>query len=378
MKILFVQKEGGIFGAENYQLKIIPELIRRGYTIHFLRLYTNYQGGKGGRFIDLLNSFGVKTFENNIGRFINPVNLFRINQIIKSEKYDLIHTHLIHADIHLALIKLLLNRKMKVVSTKHGYDNAFTAKHGFNPGKQTRTPYFVISRFAENLMTKSFTITNSLRNFFIQTGLTTAAKMSTIHYGFDFTPPELSWVDERFRIFQKQLVIAGRLVRFKGHRFVIEAMPEIVRQNPDAGLVIVGSGELEAELKALVSELQMDKHVRFTGYSSDVVKWMYNSQVVCVPSISEGFGVVLLEAFNCSKPVVAFDVPACNELMQHNKTGLLVEPFDTAMLSKTICKLLNEPQEADDIGRAANRMLKEYFTLKRMTDQTESFYKSVN
>lgn len=378
MKILFVQKEGGIFGAENYQLKIIPELIRRGYTIHFLRLYTNYQGGKGGRFIDLLNSFGVKTFENNIGRFINPVNLFRINQIIKSEKYDLIHTHLIHADIHLALIKLLLNRKMKVVSTKHGYDNAFTAKHGFNPGKQTRTPYFVISRFAENLMTKSFTITNSLRNFFIQTGLTTAAKMSTIHYGFDFAPPELSWVDERFRIFQKQLVIAGRLVRFKGHRFVIEAMPEIVRQNPDAGLVIVGSGELEAELKALVSELQMDKHVWFTGYSSDVVKWMYNSQVVCVPSISEGFGVVLLEAFNCSKPVVAFDVPACNELMQHNKTGLLVEPFDTAMLSKTICKLLNEPQAADDIGRAANRRLKEYFTLKRMTDQTESFYKSVN
>lgn len=378
MKILFVQKEGGIFGAENYQLKIIPELIRRGYTIHFLRLYTNYQGGKGGKFIDLLNSFGVKTFENNIGRFINPVNLFRINQIIKSEKYDLIHTHLIHADIHLALIKLLLNRKMKVVSTKHGYDNAFTAKHGFNPGKQTRTPYFVISRFAENLMTKSFTITNSLRNFFIQTGLTTAAKMSTIHYGFDFTPPELSWVDERFRIFQKQLVIAGRLVRFKGHRFVIEAMPEIVRQNPDAGLVIVGSGELEAELKALVLELQMDNHVRFTGYSSDVVKWMYNSQVVCVPSISEGFGVVLLEAFNCSKPVVAFDVPACNELMQHNKTGLLVEPFDTAMLSKTICKLLNEPQAADDIGRAANRRLKEYFTLKRMTDQTESFYKSVN
>ncbi|MFN8334839.1 MAG: glycosyltransferase family 4 protein [Cyclobacteriaceae bacterium] len=378
MKILFVQKEGGIFGAENYQLKIIPELIRRGYTIHFLRLYTNYQGGKGGKFIDLLNSFGVKTFENNIGRFINPVNLFRINQIIKSEKYDLIHTHLIHADIHLALIKLLLNRKMKVVSTKHGYDNAFTAKHGFNPGKQTRTPYFVISRFAENLMTKSFTITNSLRNFFIQTGLTTAAKMSTIHYGFDFTPPELSWGDDRLRIFKKQLVIAGRLVRFKGHRFVIEAMPEIVRQNPDAGLVIVGSGELEAELKALVSELQMDDHVRFTGYSSDVVKWMYNSQVVCVPSISEGFGVVLLEAFNCSKPVVAFDVPACNELMQHNKTGLLVEPFDTAMLSKTICKLLNEPQAADDIGRAANRRLKEYFTLKRMTDQTESFYKSVN
>lgn len=377
MKILFVQKEGGIFGAENYQLKIIPELIRRGYTIHFLRLYTNYQGGRGGKFIELLNSFGVKTFEINIGRFLNPMNLFRINQIIRSEKYDLVHTHLIHADIHLALVKLLLHRKLKVVSTKHGYDNAFTARHGFNADKQTLTPYFMVSRFAENRMTKSFTITNSLRNFFIQTGLTTPGKMSTIHYGFDFTPPDLSWVEDRFRLFERQFVIAGRLVRFKGHRFVVEAMPEIIRQNPDAGLVIVGSGELEAELKAMVSHLHMNDYVRFVGYSNEVVKWMYNSQVVCVPSISEGFGVVLLEAFNCSKAVVAFDVPACNELMEHNKTGLLVEPFNTTILSQTICNLLEEPEVADKIGRAANSRLKEYFTLKRMTDQTELFYKSI-
>lgn len=377
MKILFVQKEGGIFGAENYQLKIIPELIRRGYTIHFLRLYTNHQGGKGGRFIELLNSFGAKTFEINIGRVINPLNLIRINRIIKNGQYDLVHTHLIHADIHLALVKMLLNRRLKLVSTKHGYDNAFTAKHGFNPDKQTLTPYFALSRFAERRMNKTFTVTNSLLNFFIKTGLTTADKMSTIHYGFDFALPEASWKEDRFKLFKKQIVIAGRLVKFKGHRFVIEAMPEVIRKHPDAGLVIVGSGEMENELKALVKSLEMERYVTFTGYSNEVTRWMYNSDIVSVPSISEGFGVVLLEAFNCSKLVVAFNVPACNELMEHRKTGMLIDPFNVSQLSASLVELFEDPSMANAIGAAAHKRLKEYFNLKRMTDQTAEFYNTI-
>lgn len=377
MKILFVQKEGGIFGAESYQLKIIPELLKRGHTIHFLRLFTNFQGGKGGRFIDLLDSFGVKTFEINIGRVINPINLFKINHIVKNGQYNLVHTHLIHADFHLALVKMFFNRKLTLVSTKHGYDNDFTARFGFNPDKQTLTPYFAISRFAERRMNKTFTVTNSLRNFFIKTGLTTADKMSTIHYGFDFPLPETSWTESRFRLFSKQLVIAGRLVKFKGHRYVIEAMPEVVRKHPDAGLVIVGSGELEAELKTMVKNLNLERYVIFTGYSSEVIRWMYNADSVVVPSISEGFGVVLLEAFNCSKPVVAFNVPACNELMEHRKTGMLVEPFNIAQLSDTLHEVLENPEWAREIGITAHKQLKAYFTLKRMTDQTVEFYKSV-
>lgn len=374
---MFVQKEGGIFGAENYQLKIIHELLVRGYTIHFLRLYTDRQGGKGGRFIELLKSYGVKTFEINIGRVINPGNLVKINLIIQAGQYNLVHTHLIHADIHLALVKMLFNRKLKLVSTKHGYDNDFTAKHGFNPDKQTLTPYFVISRFAERRMNKTFTITNSLRNFFIKTGLTTADKMSTIHYGFDFVLPEASWKEARFKIFKKQIVIAGRLVKFKGHRYVLEAMPEVIRKHPDAGLVVIGSGELDEELKMLTKSLDLERHVIFTGYSNEVARWMFNSDIVCVPSISEGFGVVLLEAFNCSKPVVAFDVPACNELISHRKTGMLVEPFNVPKLSGTIIELFENPTLSTEVGAAAHKRLKEYFTLKRMTDQTVEFYNSV-
>lgn len=377
MKILFVQKEGGIFGAESYQLKIIPALISRGFEIDFLRLYTDYQGGKGGRFIDILRSHGVKTYEINIGRVINPLNLIRINRIIRQGKYDLVHTHLIHADLHLALTRIFLNPSLRIVSTKHGYDNAFTARHGFDPARQTLTPYFLLSKFSERFMIRSFTISRAIRNFFLKTGLSSEKKMSMIHYGFDFEASAQNWIAKEYRLFEKQLIIAGRLVRFKGHRFVLEALPAILKKYPEAGLVIAGSGDMEGELKALAHSLGIAARVAFIGYTSDVPRWMFNSDVVIVPSISEAFGVVLLEAFNGCKPVVAFDVPACNELIRNGETGFLVEPYNTAKLGDTIMAILDDPERGKSVGLAAQAVLRSYFNLNRMVEETIQFYKSI-
>ena len=149
MKILFVQKEGGIFGAENYQLKVIPGLLAKRIHIEFLRLYTDHQGGKGGEFIERLNQLGVKTYEVNIGKYPTPRVLNQIKRIANNDGYDLVHTHLIHADFYLALVKSFLGLKTRLVSTKHGYDNNFTSRFGFDASKQTKTPYFLISKWAE-------------------------------------------------------------------------------------------------------------------------------------------------------------------------------------------------------------------------------------
>ncbi|NVK85521.1 MAG: glycosyltransferase family 4 protein, partial [Cytophagia bacterium] len=217
MKILFVQKEGGIFGAENYHLKVIPRLLAEGVEVDFLRLYTDYQGGKGGEFINRLNSIGVKTYEVNIGKYPKLGTLKEIRKIA-NDGYDLVHTHLIHADFYLALIKTFLGLKPVLVSTKHGYDNTFTSKFGFDASKQTNTPYFLLSKWAEKRMKASFTISQGLRNFFIQTGLSKPERMRIIHYGFDMPENYLSKGKEDYRQAPKQIIIAGRLIAFKGHK----------------------------------------------------------------------------------------------------------------------------------------------------------------
>lgn len=377
MKILFIQKEGGIFGAENYQLKIIPALLAKGIEIEFLRLYTDYQGGKGGDFIDRLIAMGVKTHELNIGRIPKISSLRKIKKLIHQNEFDIVHTHLIHADLHLSLIKLFLGGiKCAWVSTKHGYDNNFTAQNGFEASNQKKTPYFLLAQLSERLCDQSFTISHGLRNFFIKTGLAKEEKMKLIHYGFDFPDTSDDLLDPNFKLFEKQIIIAGRLVGFKGHHYLIEAMQKLCTQEPDAGLIIVGSGELEEELKQKTKDLKLEDHIHFAGYSKEVIKWMYNSDLVAVPSISEGFGVVFLEAFNCKKPVVSWDVPAGNELMKEGKTGYLVAPYNTQALADKMTYVLNHPTGAQEVGVKAYEELKNYYNLKRMTKETVEFYQS--
>ena len=375
MKILFVQKEGGIFGAENYQLKVIPGLMAHGIEVEFLRLYTDYQGGKGGAFIDRLHDMHVKTFEVNIGKWPTPKVLRQIKNIANQGNYDVVHTHLIHADFHFALIKTFMQLKPILVSTKHGYDNNFTSRFGFDASKQKNTPYFLISRWAEKRMKASFTISHGLRNFFIATGLTQSTKMRLIHYGFDLPDHAKSKGQEKFRYAPKQLMIAGRLVGFKGHRYLIEAMSQLKeRFGNDVKLLIAGTGELEQELKEQVTQFDLHENIDFLGYSTDVGALMANSDVVVVPSVSEGFGVVFLEAFAAKTPVVAWDVPAGNELMEHGQTGYLVAPYEVDALAQQLIDILENPNHQNPIVKAAHERLKSYFNLDRMVGETIRFY----
>lgn len=375
MKVLFVQKEGGIFGAENYQLKVIPGLLDQGINIEFLRLYTDHQGGKGGEFINLLNAIGVKTYEVNIGKFPTPKVLRHIKTIANGGQFELVHTHLIHADFHLALIKTFMKLKPVLVSTKHGYDNAFTSKFGFDASKQTNSPYFLISKWAEKRMKSSFTISNGLRNFFVNTGLTKSEKMRLIHYGFDMPENYLKKGESEFRRSPFQIIIAGRLIAFKGHRYLIKAMTRVVKVfGKDVKLLIAGTGDLELELKDQTKQLGLEDNVDFLGYRNDVGAIMANSDVVVVPSVSEGFGVVFLEAFSAKTPVVAWDVPAGNELMEHCMTGYLVPPYAVNLLAEQLIEILNTPEEQDLIVEAAYQRLKNYFNLERMVNETIEFY----
>lgn len=377
MKILFVQKEGGIFGAENYQLKVIPGLLAQGIQIEFLRLFTDYQGGVGGEFIKRLQKFGVTTHEVNIGKYPTLRVLKQVQKVANKGDYDLVHTHLIHADFHLALIKQFFGLKPVLVSTKHGYDNEFTSKYGFEASKQTKTLYYLISRWAERRMKASFTISHGLRNFFIETGLSNSDKMQLIHYGFDLPEHFKLKGEQKYRLASKQIIIVGRLVAFKGHRYLIEAMA-LLKQifGSEVKLLIAGTGPLDNELRAQVNSLDLVDSVVFLGYSKSVGAFMANSDVVAIPSISEGFGVVFLEAFAAKTPIVSWNVPAGNELMDHGRTGYLVPPYDVNALVDQLIEILNGLDKQGHITQQAYEHLKNYFNSSRMIKETVEFYEN--
>jgi glycosyltransferase involved in cell wall biosynthesis len=162
------------------------------------------------------------------------------------------------------------------------------------------------------------------------------------------------------------LLTVGRLVGYKGHRWLIDAMKKI-----EGTLWIVGTGPLEDQLRRQVSESVLNERVQFLGNVADAdLPALYQAcDIFVLPSITpnEAFGIVQLEAMACGKPVVSCDlksgVPWVN---QHNVTGFVVPPRDSERLGKAIQQLANDPALAKQLGEAGRQRVAAELTEEKM------------
>ncbi|UTW60667.1 glycosyltransferase family 4 protein [bacterium SCSIO 12741] len=375
MKILHVHNITGIAGSENYLLQILPLLKNEGIEVHFLCIYPGKKTEIIDVFIGKLEKHGIKVHSIPFGLILYPLFFYRIKALISKEGYDIVHSHLIHADLFLSFYKRFFDRKLRIVSTKHGYDEWYNNKHGFDPEPGASNLYFKLARWAETRMTRSFAISRGLQNLYVGLGICEPEKTDLIYYGFEF--PTSHNPDPEKRFSPNQLVIVGRLTGFKGHRFAFQAIKKVAEVIPDVELIVVGSGALEEELKQQVVDLGVEKYVRFLGYQPDGRSFMESSDVVLIPSVSEGFGVVVLEAFSTSRPIVSFDVPSLNEHLKHEESGIIVPPYDTNAYADAIIDLLQNPEKRDRIGKNGLKILQTKYTPKRMVRETIEFYEKV-
>jgi len=145
---------------------------------------------------------------------------------------------------------------------------------------------------------------------------------------------------------------------------------------PDIKLVILGHGDQDLidELKLFAEENQLQDHIEFLGFQSNIYDYLAHSDLMVVPSIAEGFGLVFLEAMNANLPIIGFDVPATNEIIKHNETGMVIPPYDTLKMAETIIHLLEHPNILQTLGDNAKQNLSTYFCLDRMVSETINFY----
>jgi glycosyltransferase involved in cell wall biosynthesis len=376
-RILFVQKIEGLAGSETYYLNILPELVRRGFDVEFLNVVRvrdleNIQG-----FIEKLRAAGVKASVIHYGLGLSLPLLKAIRKHIERGGYDLVQSNLIHADVWLALVKRLWLPKLLLVSMKHGYDEKFQTTHGFDPAKLRMDLFAILTRFAATQADRVVSISHGLRRLLVEGQLVPEEKALVIPYGFDFkaAPSELEPGAARFG--HPQLVIVGRLVPVKQHRLILEALPRLIAAHPKLSLVLVGNGPLENELKALAEAVGVSDHVVFTGFRRNAHDYIRDSDALILPSSSEGFGAVILEAWHNSKPVIAFDVPAPNEIITHGRDGILVEPNRPEELEAQLISALSDPVRLSGMGMAGLETYRTQYTLDKMVDATTALYGSL-
>lgn len=173
---------------------------------------------------------------------------------------------------------------------------------------------------------------------------------------------------------RKVLFTLGTLKRRKGHRFLIEAMADVVETHPEALCVIGGQGAMRRNLERQVRELGLDDHVEVLGYvpESEVDVWMNACDVFCLPSLSEGNPTVMFEALGCGKPYVGTAVGGVSEVITTEDYGLLCEPADPEALTAILTEALSRDWDARGI-----RAYAEAFTWKNVTSEIESLYATV-
>jgi glycosyltransferase involved in cell wall biosynthesis len=164
----------------------------------------------------------------------------------------------------------------------------------------------------------------------------------------------------------------ARLSEQKGHRDLIAAAPHVLERHPDVGFMVVGDGELRAELEELAKPL--GDRFQFLGARDDVPGLLPSFNVFAFPSRFEGLCLAVIEAQAAGVPVVATPVGGIRETVIDGETGWLVPPRDPDALAERISWVLDNPSEASRVAVEARRRVLERFSVERMVAETLALY----
>jgi glycosyltransferase involved in cell wall biosynthesis len=359
LRVLHVHKLRGVSGSENHLLALLPALREAGLDARFLGLDVP---GTSDEFYERLDAAGVPHRQVRCGADVSPRMARDVLRAVQAERPQLLHTHLVHADVYGTTAARIL--RIPYVSTRHNDDRYLLG------------PFRYVDRFFARGATRLIAISGAVREFLVAAGHD-RRKLVTIHYGLDELPrarseptPEQAGIPDCVPL----LLAVGRLIAQKDHASLVDAFAVVRERHPDARLAILGSGPLEAELRAQIAQLGLQEAVVLPG-RVEIRDWLARADVFVHSSRWEGFGIVLLEAMLASLPIVATRVSAVPEVVADGETGLLVDAGDAAGLAAALERLLSEPALGRRLGDAGYARARAEFSVARMTERTLAVYR---
>jgi len=284
--------------------------------------------------------------------------LFRqIRKIIKQQQITHIHCgRVIHEGVTAWLLKLMTGTPY--LCYVHGEDVETAATSG-----EHNLMVKQVCKHAERLICNSHNSANIVKRL----NYAGDDKIEVLHPGVDaslFVPLAADDAFKRQMAWQcrKVIITVGRLQERKGQDMMIRATALLKQQFPEILYVIIGRGECLESLKALTAELGLDDHVQFLTEVTDpqMIQCYQQSDVFILPNRTigndiEGFGMVLVEAQSCGKPVIAGDSGGTRETMLINQSGFVIDCTDAQLISTTVAVLLANPKHSVQMGNIGRK-----------------------
>lgn len=303
-----------------------------------------------------------------IFEFINAIRL------IKKEKMQLIHAHWI---IPQGFVALLLNKTFHIpyLVTTHGGDIY---------GLQNKLLYFVKKTVLQNAK-KITVVSNAIKEEIIHT-IDPRLSIEVLSMGVDsqlFNPSKFDRaIKLKYKVSGPLLLFVGRLAEKKGVRYLLEAMPAIIKEFPNIVLLIVGEGTIKDELEGLAIFLGISKNVFFVGGipNTELPKYYATADIFIGPSIqiddgdTEGLGLTFVEASFSGCIPVGTNIGGISDVIENNKSGILVPQKDPQSIADTVVKLLHDKKLARNLKSYGSKNLVKKFDWKYITQHYSQIY----
>jgi glycosyltransferase involved in cell wall biosynthesis len=178
------------------------------------------------------------------------------------------------------------------------------------------------------------------------------------------------------------LLTVAKLTDHKGHRFLLEALPEVIHRVPNVVVALAGDGELREMLERQAEQLGVQSHVRFLGFRNDVYDLIHAADVFVLPSHLEGLCSTLIDVMLAERTIVTTTAGGIPDLVGGDEPGAapvawMVPPRDPKALAKGLLRSLASPQECARMQKQARRRAEERFTTDNMVEATLMVYRDV-
>ena len=367
-------------GAQKAMLTLARGLQQRGHVVTVATMYDKaeyvplFRQHYGVNIIDLRMKPPKKAFKVQTIKAVLQ-GLRRLMQLIRREKFDVIQTFTHYSNVIGPIIAWLTGVKVRISSQRNVLVN--------------HPMWFLwLDRVIANsfLVQKMVAVSEDTRRFAIRRQGIKSSKLVTIYNSIDtdyFQPLTSSEEKQALRVnlsvadTERIVLTVAKLHPQKGHCYLIQAIPSILKRFPNVRFLFAGEGELFEDLKNLVKQTGIVSAVSFLGVRQDIPQLLSLSDVFVLPSLWEGMPNAVLEAMAVGTPVVATNVGGGPEVIIGDETGILVPSEDSDALAQAIIRLLEDPVLRQTLAEEAQRWVLENLTEEKNISAYEQLYESL-
>ena len=232
------------------------------------------------------------------------------------------------------------------------------------------------------LFDRIITISEAIREVLVREGLD-PDRIRCVHSALDIDPEQMPCRRDAFMEefdFSPENQVVGMAAQFiprKGHDILLQAIPAVLREHPEARFLLFGRGPLHEEISQKVVAEGLENEVRVPGFREDLPNILPCLSALVHPATTEGLGIIILQAAAAGLPVVASAAGGIPEAVVHGETGLLVPPGDPEALGSALSSILDDPAEARRMGNRGRHRIRTEFSVDRMVEGNLGVYREL-